>query len=262
VADGHIPVLTEAILDGLDPERLAGPGVYVDATAGLGGHAALMGHRLPRGSTVVLNDLDASNLERARGAVEGVGRDLRVECLHGSFASVPGKLADLGLRGELVLADLGFASSQMDDPERGLSFSAEGPLDMRLDRSGGPTAADLVAGLSERELEQILREYGEEPRARMVARKLVAARGERPITTTGQLAELVRAAGVPGGRIHPATRTFQALRIAVNDELGHLDGLLSAVVAAAAAAGGVGPGGWRRARASGWSRSTRWRIGG
>ncbi len=235
---GHVPVLPAEVLEVLGPR--AGE-TYADATAGLGGHAADVAARIGPEGRVVLNDLDPANLERAVARVAGVmgdaGRVIRVE---GNFADLPRALAGRGIRADLVLADLGFASSQMDDPERGLSFRADGPLDMRLGPGLPMTAADLVRTLPEADLARLIREFGEEKHARTVARKVVAARQDSPIETTRQLAEIVRSAIPPtrgsGPRIHPATRTFQALRIAVNDELGSLDRFLAGVRRGAASA--------------------------
>lgn len=229
---GHIPVLPEQVVKVLDPA----PGqVYVDCTAGLGGHAALIAQKLGPEGVIVLNDLDQGNLDRAKDRVSKALRpdapaSASVHAIRGNFAELPAKLAGLGLTADMVLADLGFASTQVDDPERGLSFRFSGPLDMRLDQSAPITAAELVNTLPERELAGIIARYGEEKSARRIASKLVAARALEPITTTDQLAEIVRSA-VPGprGSINPATKTFQALRIAVNDELGSLESLLRVI---------------------------------
>jgi 16S rRNA (cytosine1402-N4)-methyltransferase len=148
--------------------------------------------------------------------------------VHRNFAAAGAVLDRLGVgRADAVLADLGFASPQVDDPKRGLSFSKEGPLDMRLDPTGPTTAADLVARLDERELASLLWRYGEERASRRIAAEIVAQRQVEPILTTGQLTRLVRSVlGGGAGRIDPATRTFMALRIAVNGELEALDALL------------------------------------
>jgi 16S rRNA (cytosine1402-N4)-methyltransferase len=176
-------------------------------------------------------------------AAECGGAGVRVLAVHANFAEAPRRLAEAGLRADVVLADLGFASNQVDDAARGLSFSRDGPLDMRLDPAAPCSAADLVASASAAELERVIRDYGEERFARAVARRIVEARRGAPILTTGRLAEIVRSAVPPspprvgrgGGGIDPATRTFQALRIAVNDELGNLSALLDAVERAAQA---------------------------
>lgn len=240
---GHIPVLFDDVVRVLEPK--AGE-TYLDCTAGLGGHAAAVGRMLGSTGRVVLNDLDERNLKRATTHVQQVG--VGVTSLHGNFADVPWAMQERGLVADMVLADLGFASSQVDDAERGLSFMRDGPLDMRLDPSKGLTAADLVNRAPEAELTRMISELGEEKQAGKIARKIVQERRQTPIQSTSQLAELVKGA-VPWNpehvRIHPATRTFQALRIAVNDELGSLDALLAGLEAAIGAAiGGSGSGGW------------------
>jgi 16S rRNA (cytosine1402-N4)-methyltransferase len=218
--------------------------VYVDCTAGLGGHAAAMVTRVSPGGSVVLNDLDPSNLERAVRAVRSAAEQASspaptIVPLQGNYAELPRRLAETASAADLVLADLGFSSNQVDDAGRGFSFSKDGPLDMRLDPTNPVTAADLVASLSEAELAGLIAEFGEERGARRIARKLVQARAAVPITTTQRLAELVRSAAGPNSKdsaIDPATRTFQALRIAVNDELGSLDAFLAGVTRGAAEA--------------------------
>lgn len=229
---GHVPVLLRQVVDLLDPK----PGdVVLDCTAGLGGHAAELAARAGPTGDVVLNDLDAGNLARASARVSGGvsgGGSARVATLHGNFADAPRRVEEQGLAADVVLADLGFASNQIEDAARGFSFMRDGPLDMRLDPSQGATAADLVRSLPEGELVRIIREFGEDREAFRIARKIVQARQTAPITTTGQLADIVRQALGPAAArdsIHPATRTFQGLRIAVNDELGSLEAFLHAV---------------------------------
>jgi 16S rRNA (cytosine1402-N4)-methyltransferase len=242
---GHVPVMLAEVLEVLAPA----PGqVLVDCTAGLGGHAAGIAPRLS-GGMVVLNDVDEGNLKRAAGHVCESAAGVRVEAWRGNFAELPSRVEAASLRADLVLADLGFASTQVDDPGRGLSFSREGPLDMRLDDRLKTTAADLVASLPEAELARILETFGEERNARRIARKLVQTRGANPILTTTQLAEAVRAVTGKGGRIDPATRTFQALRIAVNDEIGSLEALLEACVRDAGLLAAGRPGTWLAGRA-------------
>ena len=223
-AAGHTPVLSDQLLALLDPQ----PGQTVlDCTLGRAGHAALLTARIGASGTLVGLDMDEANLAFAREQLAAV--PCRIELRHANFADAPHVLRELGIAGvDVLLADLGFASNQMDDPARGLSFAADGPLDMRLDRSLPHTAADLVATLDERELADVIYEYGEERLSRKIARKIVAEREQRPILTTMDLARLVRAAYGRAGRsrIDPATRTFMALRIAVNDELGSLRRLL------------------------------------
>lgn len=239
---GHIPVLIEPVIELLDPQ----PGrVFVDATAGLGGHAAAIAPRLGPTGTVVLNDLDPGNLSRAQARVLAACEPgPTVLCVRGNFADLPAWLNNKGLSADLLLADLGFASTQVDDASRGLSFAREGPLDMRLDPDSPTTAADLIARLDERDLADLIYEFGEERASRRIARKIVEARRAAPIATTGQLASIVRRAlGGGRSRIDPATRTFQALRIAVNDELGSLTALLEAIgLAARGESGWLTPG--------------------
>ncbi|MFI4855893.1 MAG: 16S rRNA (cytosine(1402)-N(4))-methyltransferase RsmH [Phycisphaerales bacterium JB065] len=240
---GHAPVLLDQVLEVL---ALQAGDVVLDCTAGRGGHAAAVAERLRAlgGGTVVLCDLDRGNLDFAVARVrEAGGESVQIEAIHGNFASAPRRMLELGLSADGVLADLGFSSNQMDDRSRGLSFQGEGPLDMRLDPTSPVSAADLVNSVSEQELSEILRDFGEERHHRAIARKVVAVREASPIQTTAELAEIVRS--VVGSRpnpgsgskkpIHPATKTFQALRIAVNDELGNLDALLEAVQRAASA---------------------------
>ncbi len=268
----HLPVLAEEVLGLLSP----GAGeTYVDATAGEGGHAAQVAVRLGGRGRIYLNDADPARLPfaaarvreacAADGGAGGPGlppgpSGVEIHRLQGNFADLPSRLAAAGGRADMVLADLGFSSAQVDDPARGLSFRADGPLDMRLDPNGPVTAADLVNTLPEVELADVIYRYGEERLSRRIAQKLTAARRIEPIHTTGRLAEIVRAAAGPvrgprhGARrpIDPATRTFQALRIAVNDELGALEALLRALAAEAArvnAGNAQVGGGWLRAGA-------------
>jgi len=183
----HMPVLASETLELLDPQ--AGE-TALDCTAGLGGHAALLAERVGASGRMILNDLDPWHLERAAARVRAAA-DAAVETLRGNFAEAPRKLAERGWSADVVLADLGFASSQVEDPERGLSLRLDGPLDMRLDPQGPLTAAELVNTGSEEELAEIIRDFGEERMARRVARKIVASRAERPIETTGRLASIV-----------------------------------------------------------------------
>lgn len=239
----HIPVLLDEVLDLLGPA----PGeTYADGTAGLGGHAEAVARRVGPSGRVILNDLDKGNLERASARVQEAVPGIEVVAVHGSFASLPAELEAREIRVDCFLADLGFASNQVDDPERGLSFKADGPLDMRLDPSQGETAADLVNRLEERELADLIFTYGEERLSRRIAQKLVEARREKPILTTKEAGDLIRSAYPSAmkrsSRIDPATRTFQALRIAVNGELDHLDRLLRAIDQGAQSAGTAHPG--------------------
>ncbi len=219
----HVPVLPREVIDLLDPQ----PGAtWVDATVGAGGHLRLIAERVGSTGRVIGLDQDPSMLERARDRLQG----LPVTLVHANFDQVTAALGNLGVKEiDGLLADLGFASDQMEDLNRGLSFQQDGPLDMRLDPTAGETAADLVARLSDYDLAKIFYEFGEERHSRRVARKIVETRKQTPIRTTGQLANLVRSC-VPrekGRSFDPATRVFQALRIAVNDELGSLERLLA-----------------------------------
>lgn len=218
----HLPVLLREVLEALRPER---GGVFVDATLGLGGHAEALLEASPDVRLVGI-DRDPEALDLARERLARFGdRFVAVEGRHEELAL---HLDRLGLpEVDGVLADLGVSSMQLDRAERGFSFMKDGPLDMRMGRSG-PTAADLVAELSAEELARVFREYGEEPRAKAVARTLAEARKEAPIRTTGELRRLVtKAVGArrEEGR-DPATRVFQALRIATNRELVELERFL------------------------------------
>jgi 16S rRNA (cytosine1402-N4)-methyltransferase len=202
----------------------------VDLTLGLGGHALLLSRAVGIEGRVIGCDLDESNLAEAERRL----RDgpAKFTAVHARFTEASQRLKSLDLRADVVLADLGFSSSQMDDPSRGFSFAAEGPLDMRMDRSQRVTAAHLLAALSETELADLIYRYGEDPFARRIARKLAQKRQREPIRTTARLAELVVEAygsRARSSRMHPATRTFMALRIAVNDELGSLRTLLDLI---------------------------------
>ena len=221
----HKPVMPEPVLKLLSPSEGE---VYVDLTAGLGGHAQLIAPLLGNDGTVVLFDLDAENLAEAEKNVRNVS-SCTVIPIHAGFIQVSRELRRLNLSGNMFLADLGFSSNQVDDPTRGFSFRKDGPLDMRLNPDSHLTATELVNNLPERELAEIFSEFGEERLARKIARILVEERRVKPITTTRKLAEIVRRAygkQLGKSRIDPATRTFQALRIAVNDEIGSLSSLL------------------------------------
>ncbi|MFW6146583.1 MAG: 16S rRNA (cytosine(1402)-N(4))-methyltransferase RsmH [Planctomycetota bacterium] len=230
-ASAHTPVLREAVVNLLRPSAARW---IVDCTVGLGGHAEALLAAAGDESTLIGIDRDAANLRRAADRLTGAGgedRRRRVRLFHGDFRNIREVLEVVGIdRVDGVLADLGVASTQLEDVERGFSFAGDAPLDMRMDREGGPpTAADLLRTLSEQQLADLLYRYADERLSRPIARAIVKARSEGPIVRTRQLAELVRRAvgSRAGRRIHPATRTFQALRIAVNDELGALDDLLA-----------------------------------
>lgn len=209
--------------------------VLVDLTIGRGGHAALLIEGAGSGnvSRVVGFDRDAENCRYAQQRLERAFPDVHVEVIHSSFVHVRAELMKRSVAADVVLADLGFASNQMEDAARGLSFQDDGPLDMRLDRdSVGRTGRDVLAESSESDLAEMIFRFGEEPLARRIAREIVSARKQGPIETTSQLAAIVRTAY--GSRAHqsrmqPATRTFMALRIAVNDELAALEVLLDSL---------------------------------
>jgi len=219
----HIPVLPAEVLHWLNPQ--AGQ-ILVDCTVGGGGHTQLLAERVGPGGRVIGLDQDPAMLELARPRLMG----LPVTLVHAAFDDLSDVLRDQGIPAvDGVLADLGVSSDQLDNPARGLTFQTDGPLDMRLDPTRGEPASALVNRLNERDLADLIYQFGEERFSRRIARRIVEARRDSPIETTGQLAAIVRRSvprmkGRPG--IDPATRTFQALRIAVNDELGALDRLL------------------------------------
>ena len=238
---GHRPVLLEEILGILAP---ASGESALDLTAGRGGHAARLAERVGPTGKVMLFDRDPGNLAYARDRIVQAVPSMPVSAVHADFRSVATMVPAGAGSFDMLLADLGFASTQVDDPARGLAFSQDGPLDMRLDPTKGETAAQLVARLDERELADVIFHYGEDPFARRIARNIAQTRARVPISTTGQLASLVResyGARASSSRLHPATRTFMALRIAVNDELGALEGLVAAVRDAAHAAASGSP---------------------
>ena len=263
---GHLPVLPGQVLSYLGPKAHR---VVLDCTVGRGGHGAMLIPKLgltsgqtsgvttggaSGGGRYVGLDVDPQNVafsqERLGPIAERAG--VRLDVVHANFREAAAVLKALGIAGvDGLLADLGFASSQMDDPQRGFAFSEDGPLDMRLDGSAELTAERLVNSLPEQDLADLIYAFGEERLSRRIARKIVEQRRNKPITTTSELADLVRRAyprprspiaRAPkrpgrkpwvarrnprrGHRIDPATRTFMALRIAVNDELGALDDLL------------------------------------
>jgi len=225
----HEPVLLEDVIEWLRPRE---GGTFVDCTVGLGGHAQAM-LAASHETRVIGIDRDSDALDAARERLTIF--ETRVQLIHANFedvATVLGEARISEVRG--VLADLGVSSLQLKRSERGFSFASDAPLDMRMDQSGGLTAADLVNQFSEQELADLIFEYGDERGARKIARAITRAREREPIITTRQLADIVvRALNVPGRwRIHPATRTFQALRIAVNDELKALERLIPAAISA------------------------------
>lgn len=232
----HQPVLVGEALDGL---ALVDDGWYVDATYGRGGHSAAILARLgPQARLLALDkDPEAVADARARFAHDG-----RFTIVHAGFEEWSGVVdpwrAGRGLQGALF--DLGVSSPQLDEPARGFSFSRDGPLDMRMNNTAGPTAAEWLRDVGERELAAVLRDYGEEREARRIAAAIVRRRATAPLTTTKELAHLVAAAMPRRGarpKIHPATRVFQAIRIAVNAELAALERALEASLDSLAAGG-------------------------
>jgi 16S rRNA (cytosine1402-N4)-methyltransferase len=227
----HVPVLLAEALDAL---KVRADGVYLDGTYGRGGHARGLLERLGPDGRMLLIDRDPVAIADARARF---GDDARVRIRQSSFAN----LADWdatreGLDG--VLLDLGVSSPQLDEAARGFSFQSDGPLDMRMDPGSGESAAEWLARADEREIADVLWRFGEERLSRRIARAIVAARAEAPVDRTAELAALVaRAIGYRERSKHPATRTFQALRIFINDELGALESGL------AAALGRLRPGG-------------------
>jgi len=211
--------------------------VWVDATTGVGGHARLIAERLGPNGRLIALDQDPAMLEIARSRLEG----LPVTFLHANFDQLPAALKIAGVTViDGLLADLGVCSDQLNDAARGLSFREEGPLDMRLDPRTGETAADLVNRMSERDLADLFWKYGEERHSRRVARRIVETRLSTPFKTTADLANVVRRSVPNDHRIDPATRVFQALRIAVNDELGALERLLGDALRVVKPGGRVG----------------------
>ncbi len=218
----HVPVMTAEVLEALQPGR---GGLFVDCTLGLGGHTRAL---LEAGASQVLAvDRDPAALALAREALAEFGD--RVAFAHADYRELPRLLDERGLDAvDGAVADLGVSSLQLDGAGRGFSFQRDEALDMRMDTSQGPTAADLIGRVDEHELADLIYAFGEERRSRAVARAIVAARRTAPITTTGQLAAIVRRVVGRSGRIDPATRTFQAIRVWVNEELAGLDTFLRA----------------------------------
>ena len=207
-------------------------GIYVDGTLGNGGHAKAILDRLEDGGRLVGFDRDADAIGRVKENLKA-GEGKRVDLVHDNYANMAAQLDRLGIgRVHGLLLDLGVSSFQLDLPERGFSFQQDGPLDMRMDQTRGQSAAELVNTADERELADIIFRYGEDRAARRIARAIVEARKSGHIETTLRLADIVERAkgGRRGQRIHPATQTFQALRIAVNDELAGIERVLETMV--------------------------------
>ena len=219
----HYPVLLEEVLQYL---AIKPNGIYLDATAGLGGHTGAIAGRLDKGF-VIASDRDRESLEFARRNTDEWRRKIRFH--QGAFSSLPLALEENRVRVvDGVLADLGVSRYQLSSAERGFSLMEDGPLDMRMDRGQDLTAADLVNHLAEKDLADLIYQFGEERRSRRISRAIVRA---RPIRTTGQLARVIEEAVPRTGKIHPATQTFMALRLRVNGELEELESLLRIVPA-------------------------------
>jgi 16S rRNA (cytosine1402-N4)-methyltransferase len=228
-AADHIPVLADEVRELLAVQ----PGeTIVDATFGAGGHASVLAAALEgRGKLVAIDRDPAAKpfFDRFRAQAHVETRFLR-----GDFAVVLSQLAGNGVRADAILLDLGVSSMQIDRAERGFSYATDAPLDMRMDPSAEPSAREIVNSWDERDLAAVFRRYGEERYARQIARAIVRRRGERPFERTGDLVDLIKSAIPTPARFgdgHPAKRVFQALRIAVNDELGALEAALPAAVA-------------------------------
>ncbi len=215
------------VIDGLN---IKDDGCYLDGTFGRGGHSAKILNVLGTAGRLIAIDRDPAAIIVAQ---ERFDADKRFEIVKGEIAELKNIVLELGLLGKVdgLLFDLGVSSPQLDESERGFSFQSDGPLDMRMDPSSGQSAADWIAVAQERDLRNVLFKFGEEKSAVRIARAIIAARKSRPINRTSELAEIVSAANpVKGQRRHPATKTFQAIRIQVNDELHQLEDALSATV--------------------------------
>jgi 16S rRNA (cytosine1402-N4)-methyltransferase len=238
----HRPVLLEKVLEVLAPAPGA---ILVDCTVGWAGHAVELVRRVGPSGKLIGLDIDAENLPRARQRLEETALPFALH--HANFAGLPAVLAAEGIdRVDGIVADLGMSSMQVDDAERGFSYSRDGPLDMRMDRSRGRTAAEILATIPEEDLARALHDFGDEPHAEMLARRITTAREQRPLLRTKDLAEVLlqgatwRLHPSPGRwETHPAARTFQALRVLVNREQGNLEHLLR-ILPAVLRPGGVG----------------------
>ena len=223
VSGEHIPVMRDEAVGAL---AVRPEGLYVDATFGRGGHSHAILDLLGAEGRLLAFDKDADAIEVAR---RRFGDDPRFDIVHASFAELAAVIVERGLAKKVdgLLLDLGVSSPQLDDPERGFSFSQDGPLDMRMDRSHGRSAAQWLAEAEEDEIATVLRDYGEERFARRIARAIVARRAQAPLERTTELADLVaRACPVKEKHKHPATRTFQGIRIFINRELDDLEACL------------------------------------
>ena len=220
----HVSVLLDECIENLN---IKPDGIYLDGTLGMGGHSYEIASRLSTGRLICI-DRDETAIERAGRRLAPFGEKVRL--VHGNFSDAASILDSLGIKGaDGMLFDLGVSSPQLDEAERGFSYMAEAPLDMRMDRSGGITAWEVVNTWSEERLNRILWDYGEERCARRITAAILKRRAERPIGTTQELVDIIRSA-MPAAALrekqHPAKRTFQAIRIAVNDELGAIAAMM------------------------------------
>jgi 16S rRNA (cytosine1402-N4)-methyltransferase len=227
-SNAHVPVLLGPVLKGL---KLKPDGCYVDGTFGRGGHSKEILQQLGEHGRLVAIDRDP---EAIATAPDFLLQDPRFELIRGSFAQLETCIGERNLVGEIdgLLFDLGVSSPQLDEADRGFSFLRDGPLDMRMDPDSGQSATDWLATVEKRDLTMVLKQFGEETYARRIAHAIVEARVHAPIARTAQLARIVEEARPQrGAKIHPATKTFQAIRIAINDELGQLESVLGQAVA-------------------------------
>jgi 16S rRNA (cytosine1402-N4)-methyltransferase len=223
-SNAHVPVLLGPVLEGL---KIRHDGCYVDGTFGRGGHSREILKQLGSGGRLIAIDRDPQAIASAPLSLT---EDPRFELVRGEIAQLESIIDERGYREKVdgLLFDLGVSSPQLDEADRGFSFMRDGPLDMRMDPDSGSSASEWLATVDERELKYVLRKYGEEDSAARIARAIVRARSEAPISRTAQLARIVEdAKPARGQRIHPATKTFQAIRIAVNEELEQLEAVLT-----------------------------------
>jgi 16S rRNA (cytosine1402-N4)-methyltransferase len=222
-SNAHVPVLLGPVLQGL---KIKPDGCYVDGTFGRGGHSREILKQLGKDGRLIAIDRDPQAIASAPATLT---EDPRFELIRGESAQLETFIVERGLVGEVdgLLFDLGVSSPQLDEADRGFSFMRDGPLDMRMDPDSGKPASEWLASVDEQELKQVLRKFGEETNAGRIARAIVHARAEAPISRTVQLARIVEAASPRRGqKIHPATKTFQAIRIAINEELAQLEAVL------------------------------------
>ena len=226
-SNAHVPVLLGPVLEGLN---IKPDGCYVDGTFGRGGHSTEILRQLGENGRLIAIDRDPAAIANAP---ESLLQDPRFELVRGSFAQLETIIGERNLVGQVdgLLFDLGVSSPQLDEAGRGFSFRRDGPLDMRMDPDSGTPASEWLATVEERDLKYVLRQFGEETHATRIARAIIEARDAAPISRTAQLARIVEAAKPQRGeKIHPATKTFQAIRIAVNGELEQLDAVLQQAI--------------------------------